>query len=59
MATLSSVGGSFYDTIALYEWWLMILYHHDGWTHVRRHRRKLIPKLVIISREKSLADQRD
>ncbi|MDA8336418.1 MAG: polysaccharide deacetylase family protein [Peptococcaceae bacterium] len=43
--------------IALYEWWLMILYHHDGWAHVRRYRRKLIPKLVIISREKLLADQ--
>ncbi|HUW65175.1 MAG TPA: polysaccharide deacetylase family protein [Spirochaetia bacterium] len=43
--------------IALYEWWLMVVYHQDGLTHVRHHWRKLIPKLVIISREELLARQ--
>ena len=43
--------------IALYEWWLMVLYHHDGWAHIRRYWRKLVPKLVIISKEELLARQ--
>jgi len=41
--------------IAFYEWWLMIVYHQDGWAHVRRYWRKLMPKLVVMSRKELLA----
>jgi len=41
--------------IALYERWLLVLYHPDGWRHVRRHWRKLVPKLVVLSRGKLMA----
>lgn len=38
--------------VALYERWLIAVYHPDGWRHVRRYRHKLVPKLVVLGREK-------
>lgn len=35
---------------AIYERWLIVLYHRDGWRHVRRYWHKLVPKLVVLSR---------
>jgi len=61
---IKKIGFSTYDlprgirlAVALYEGWLMVLYHQGGWAHVRRQWRKLVPKLVIIGREELLARQ--